>query len=117
MYLSELLGSRSVAVWLASFTFILIGVIVSLRISARDRNKLSPNTPEKFNWWFLIRDNISRTIGSIFVAFSLVRFGEELAGITMNYFGCFLLGLCFDQVYKLLIDWQKKGRDKFINKE
>jgi len=33
-YLLEVLGEKSLATWLASFTFIVIGVIVSLRLSA-----------------------------------------------------------------------------------
>ena len=116
-YLSEVLGEKSLATWLASFTFIVIGVIVSLRLSAYKRDVESPNTPIKFKWSFLLRDNISRFIGSIFVAFSIVRFGEELVNITIGSFGSFLLGLSFDQVYKLLVDWQNKAREVFKSKE
>jgi hypothetical protein len=116
-YLLEVLGEKSLAIWLASFTFIVVGVIVSLRLSAYKRDVESNNTPYKFNWGFLFRDNFSRFIGSIFVAFSVLRFGEELVGISIGYFGSFLLGLCFDQIYKLLIDWQSKARDVFKAKE
>ena len=116
-YLLEVLGEKSLATWLASFTFIVIGVIVSLRLSAYKRDVDSVNTPYKFKWNFLFRDNISRFIGSIFVAFSVVRFGEELTNITIGSFGSFLLGLCFDQIYKFLVDWQNKAREVFKSKE
>ncbi len=115
-YLLELLGTKSIVNWAASFTFIVVGVIVSLRLSAYKRDKDSPNTPYTFNLLFLIRDNISRLIGSVFVAFAIVRFGEHLLGITIGYEYCFVLGLCFDQAYKLLIEWQNKARDIFKSK-
>lgn len=117
VYLAEILGDKPVAIWLASFTFIIIGVIVSLRLSASKRNRDSKTTPYRFTWKFLFRDNISRFIGSVFVAFSIVRFGEELFNFHFGNFGCFLLGLCFDQTYKALIEWQKKAREILTIKE
>lgn len=113
VYLSELLGNRSVAVWLVCFTFILIGVVVSLIISSRERNKDSPNTPYKFSFKFLVRDNILRILGSVLIAFTIIRFGEDMVGMHIGYFGAFLMGLCFDQLVKIIADWQKKARDIF----
>lgn len=109
----EVLGNKSIAVWLASFTFVLIGVIVSLRLSSLKRNKDSPNTPIKFSLLFLIRDNILRGLGSLFVAFSVIRFSEELLQIQFTYFFCFTLGACFDQALIFVHKWQKAARDNF----
>lgn len=112
-YLIEILGDKSLATWLASFTFVLIGSIVSLRVIAFTRDKTSDTTPYKFNLWFMFRDNAPRLIGSIFVAFSFIRFGEQLTGKVFNDFMCFVLGLAFDVALYFLAEWSKKARDKF----
>lgn len=115
-YLSELLGNRSVAVWLVCFTFIIIGVLLSLIVSAKERNKDSPNTPYKFSFKFLVHDNILRILGSVLIAFTVIRFGEDMVGAHIGYFGSLLMGLCFDQLVKFIAEWQKKARDIFTTK-
>ena len=115
-YLVELLGKKSLLVWTTSFTFVLIGVLISLRLAAYKRDKASNNTPTVFNWKFLFRDNIIRTLGSIFVTFAIIRFGEEFTGRELSYFWCLILGLCFDQVLVFVESWQRKGRDIFKEK-
>ena len=115
-FLNEVLGNKPILVWAVSFFFILVGVIVSLTVSVEKRDRNSPITPNVFNLNFMLRDNSLRLIGSIFVAFSIVRFGEEMTGTSLNYFGCFLLGFSFDRAFSLLAEWQKKTRDVFKSK-
>lgn len=112
-YLFSILGDKSLAGWAAAFTFVFIGVVVSLRVSVGTRDKSSPNTPTSFNFKFLVQDNVLRILGSLFVTFSCIRFGEELFNITMNAWGCFLLGFFFDRAFSVLKEWQNKGRDVF----
>lgn len=115
-YLIELLGEKPIVVWATSFTFVLIGVLISLPIAAQKRDKKSSNTPTKFNVPFLFRDNIIRVLGSIFMTFAIIRFGEEFTGKELDYFGCLLLGLSFDQVLVFVEAWQRKGRETFKSK-
>lgn len=110
-YFIGLLGNRTIVGWLLAFTFILVGVIISLCIQSMQRDKLSKSTPYKWNFWFLLRDNFTRFIGSVFIAFALVRFGEEITGKYLSDIGCFTLGLCFDMAFVFIEKWQAKARE------
>lgn len=108
--LNSILGNRTLAQYVVAFFFILLGVLISIRLGAYKRDKESPNTPFKFSYTFLTRDNIVRAIGSIAIAFVFIRFGQEILHIEVNELGAFTIGLTFDRGIALLDNWQKGAR-------
>lgn len=68
------LGDKSVAFYLAAFFFSGLAILLSLYIHSRKRDPLSPNTPSKFSWYFLIWDNTKRIVVGLIVMFFLYRF-------------------------------------------
>lgn len=112
-YLTEVFGDKNASSWFASFTFILMGVIISMGIVVSNRNKNKVDTPYKFNWKFLFQDNLIRFIASLFICFAIVRFGETYTGEELILPACLSLGLVSDQLLIFAEKWQNKARKKF----
>jgi ABC-type phosphate/phosphonate transport system permease subunit len=102
--IAELLGSFTAAFYITYFLFVLLGVIISLRLHAFNRDKSSKKTPYKFSLKFLFQDNLIRIVSSMAVVFVAIRLGTELFSVTPNYAGAVAMGLGFDQI---LIQLQK----------
>lgn len=95
-------GGITPGLFVAGFIMAICGLIFSLVLSATDRNPLSPRTPEKFNFWFMIRDNIKRfflsTTATIFAIFFSLRFMEFFIGQKFAMIWCFVIGFGIDFV-------------------
>lgn len=117
----RLLGTVSIVEYLVLTIFIIIGVTASIRIDTLNRDRLSCETPYKFNFKFFLFDNLKRLLKSVTMIFLIIRFGEDLTGTKLSDWGAVLIGLSFDQVGVIIGDrlekFKKSMRDKFRDNE
>ena len=109
--LGELLGSYSAAFYISYFIFTFLGVLISLRIHAFQRDKDSKKTPFKFSWKFLVQDNLIRLITSMATVFVVIRLGSELLYIAPSYGMAVVMGISFDQILIQLQKIELKARE------
>lgn len=109
--LVELLGSYSAAFYISYFIFTFLGVLISLRLHAFQRDKDSKKTPFKFSWKFLVQDNLIRIITSMATVFVVIRLGSELLDITPSYVMAVIMGISFDQILIQLQKLELKARE------
>lgn len=109
----NMLGNLSLAYYASTMIFALIGALIGLRLSAMKRDKLSENTPYRFNIWFMIRDNAQRLFTNFLICFVIFRFaGMFITPGVDIMFGAIGIGLFFDQtVAKLVAKFEAKARD------
>lgn len=101
-FLSQLLGTTNVPTYLAGFVLAAIGALISLRLHAASRDKLSGNTPVKFSIRFFLLDNINRLFTGLLITFVAFRFTNEFLGAEFTMWSAFLIGLLNDRVAGLI---------------
>lgn len=101
-FLNQITGGIELFNYAAGFFFALIGAILSLRLHALKRDVSSLNTPEKFKWTFLLKDNAQRLFTGFLVTFIAFRFAPEIFQQNFSMFFAFLVGLCSDQIAALI---------------
>lgn len=69
-----ILGNKPDGYYLAGFFFSLLAILLSLYMQSRSRDKLSPNTPYRFSFWFLVWDNLKRILAGMICMFLFFRF-------------------------------------------
>lgn len=65
--------NKSGGYYLAGFILSLLAILLSVIHSSRKRNPQSPNTPYKFNLWFMLWDNGKRAVAGVIVIFFMFR--------------------------------------------
>lgn len=80
-----ILGELSVPYYLAAFFFSSIAILLSLYMHSRKRDPLSPRTPERFSWGFLIWDNLLRIAATIALMFLFFRFSPDIFGKPLSF--------------------------------
>ncbi|GGG97236.1 hypothetical protein [Pedobacter zeae] len=108
-----LLGTVDVPTYCAAFVFALIGALISLRLKATNRDKLSDSTPYAFSWKFLIQDNFLQLITGICLTFLAFRFCNELLGKELTMWLAVLIGALNNEVAGLFEKIQNKARETF----
>lgn len=101
-FISNILGPLSLADYAAGMIFAMLGAIISLRLQANTRDRLSENTPFKFSWRFLFLDNLQRLIFGFITTFIAFRFAPEILKTDLSMFVAFLVGFAFDKVLELI---------------
>jgi hypothetical protein len=117
---SLLLGFLSLKLFLVMLLFAGLGIAVSLLIHSQKRDQASKNTPEKFSFLFLIRDNWKSIAMTALIVILTIRFatsffpdqfkGEDVGspeGVEKWLFGSLLIGLCFNQLIQV---WKDKSQ-------
>lgn len=100
-----------------------IGIIISLLLHSLTRDKKSPRTPEKYSFWFLLKDNWKSIVVTALIFLMTLRFATSFfpsqfksadtltaEGIDRWLFFSLLLGTGFNQliqVWKKRSDWLK----------
>lgn len=126
--LSIILGDKSIGTYIAYMFFCFLGVILSLRRSAKRRNPESQSTPKKFSWRFLLWDNLTRALFTLIVMFIILRavtFPSEwvLAVVGLGFFLSLNLDLAIDfleqrsRVIKSLLRMPREKVTKKLNDE
>lgn len=105
-FLQNITGGISAGKFASAFCFALLGLMVSLLLSATNRDPESPRTPFKFSLAFLISDNFKRIMTNgvlaICIIFLSIRFVFELAGIELSMFYSVGVGLFLDRAKRIL---------------
>lgn len=119
-----LLGYVDMDMFLVMLLFAAFGIAVSLLIDSQRRDQLSKNTPQKFSWGFLLKDNWKTIVLTVLIVALTLRFatsffpaqftGDDLstpAGIEKWLFGSLVVGLGFNQLIQV---WKKTRHGSFL---
>src|SRR4030042_5217459 len=111
---SYLLGYVDLDMFLVMLLFTFLGIAVSLLIDSQKRDQTSKNTPVKFSWLFLLKDNWKTILLTFLIVVLTLRFatsffptqfsGDDMAtpqGIEKWFFGSLIIGLGFNQLLQL----------------
>lgn len=109
-FLNNLIGEGGAQHFLSLMFFALIGANVNLYLDVKKRDKFALSTPMKWDFWFMVLDNIPRALGSLLLMFAGVRFmvfivPENLfkaLPVGAEFFVAFLIGLYLDKVAVVL---------------
>lgn len=113
--LQKFMGSVDLQTFITSFSYALIGVILSLLLQTTTRDVRSENTPFVFSWKFLFKDNIKRIVAGILVIFVTIRFYPDLFGKQITDFLALGIGLGIDKAAEIIKNYTnilKVNRDK-----
>jgi hypothetical protein len=97
-------GGKQLSYYLAGFFFAALGILLSLYQSSRSRDKLSPSTPLKFSWLFLIWDNMKRALITLVVMFILFRV-LDLSYVPLMIGVGIVVSVALDRIIVLLMSW------------
>lgn len=107
--MENLINTLSFGLTFNSVFFAFIGAILSLLIQATYRNVDSKRTPKKFNFYFLLKDNVFRFLASILSIYvCLVLPIVEIEGLSPNI-KAFWIGFFVDKLIQL---FNKKLHEK-----
>lgn len=109
-FLTLLLGTNDFPTYLAAFAFALIGAVISLRIKAIRRDKLSDTTPYRFSWRFLFQDNLLQFITGTLLTFLAFRFTNEFFGKELTMWLAVLIGALNNEVAGIFEKFQLNAR-------
>ena len=122
-----LLGFVSLKLFLTMLLFAALGIVVSLLIDSQKRNQNSSNTPRKFNWLFLLKDNWKTIALTAIIVILTIRFGTNFfpdqfkagdlvdpSGVEKWLFGSLLIGLGFNQLIQV---WKKRSDFLKVNRK
>jgi hypothetical protein len=120
--LEIIMGGKSGGYYIAGFFFSMLGILISLYHSSKKRDPLSPNTPERFSWLFLIWDNCKRGGVTLIVMFILFR-GFNLSEFWLMISVGVVVALLLDKVIEAIMARSEiickllgMNRDKFPQK-
>jgi hypothetical protein len=112
---SYLLGFIPVTLFLAMVFFASIGVLMALLVDAQKRDQTSKNTPVKFSFWFLLKDNWKTILLTALAVLITLRFAgsvfpdqftnEDLSsplGKEKWLFGSLLIGFLYNSLLQFL---------------
>ena len=112
---SYVFGVVPQGMFIAMVVFAAIGVTMALLLDAQTRDQNSANTPKKFSFWFLIKDNWKTILLSILAVLVTLRFApllfpdqfttdslNELAGKEKWLFGSLCIGLVYNGLLQIL---------------
>jgi hypothetical protein len=100
--LEHIFGTTDISKFIACVIFSLVGVTISLLVHSTSRDKNSINTPVKFSFSFLIRDNWRRIVLNLLLVLVTIRFCKEVTGMELNMFVSLMIGLTYDKLGELL---------------
>lgn len=112
---SYVFGVVPSGMFIAMIIFAAIGVTMALLGDAQTRDQNSVNTPRKFSFWFLLKDNWKTILLSFLAVLLTLRFAPLLfpdqfltealdnpMGKEKWLFGSFMIGLVFNSLLQLL---------------
>lgn len=97
-FLDLLLGTNDIPTYCASLVFAVLGVVIVLLLKAQKRDKTSRSTPYKFNFWFLIIDNLREVVLGFLLLLLALRFSVEYAGTEVTMYYALVLGLGMQKI-------------------
>ncbi|MEP7375522.1 MAG: hypothetical protein ABI675_19410 [Chitinophagaceae bacterium] len=82
--------------------FAVIGIALSLLWQTNKRDVSSPHTPEKFSFWFMMRDNAKRLSATILTVYIALRFTPEIFNVQLTNFWSLCIGLGLDKIAEIV---------------
>ena len=114
---SYVFGLAPAGLFIAELIFAVIGMLMALLGDATTRDQNSINTPQKFSFWFLIKDNWKTIVLSILAVLITLRFApllfsdqfttealDQPMGKEKWLLGSFFIGLAFNGLLQFLKD-------------
>lgn len=105
-----MLGDTDLPTYAAYFLFALMGAILSLYVKSLKRDPKSDATPKKFDFWFLLQDNLMRLFAGFLLAFLAFRFGTTFVGEETTVWSAVLIGASTDRLAGLFENLQNNAR-------
>lgn len=112
---SYIFGVVPQGMFIAMVVFAAIGVTMALLLDAQTRDQNSVNTPKKFSFWFLIKDNWKTILLSFLAVLVTLRFANLLFPDTFTteaisdsankekwLFGSLCIGLVYNGLLQIL---------------
>jgi len=96
------LGRYDLTTFFGFLFFALVGVLISLLVQSNKRDQNTTDSPVKFKWWFLFKDNWKRIISSILLIYVTIRFFKELTNLDLNMFLSLCIGLGWDKLSEFI---------------
>lgn len=101
-----ILGNFTPGMFLGYIAIMFIGAAISLLMDVSKRDKTSRRSPNRFSWWFLLKDNIKRFFLVILIMYVFIRFSDMLfEGQPLDWV-LLIMGYNFDNLIS-------KAREKF----
>lgn len=111
---SLILGTPTVWYYLAALAFSFLGILLSLLLQSRDRDKDSPATPVHYSFRFLLWDNTKRILAGLIIMFAFFRFTDEIVHHPLTMWLAFLLGVALGFGFDILLLQWLKNKKKFM---
>lgn len=109
-FYSIVTGEITTDVFLGFIFFAIIGISLSLLWQTSRRDQNSPNTPEKFSFWFMLQDNAKRLTATILTVYIALRFTPEIFNVTLTNFWALTIGLGVDKIAEFV-----KNKTSFLD--
>jgi hypothetical protein len=98
----NIFGTNDVTYVVSGLIFSIIGILLSRYFHFRLKGKRNPATPDKFDWGFMIKDNLVQLIVSQVVVSLCMRFSEEFFGESVTMWWALIYGLVSDKLVEVL---------------
>jgi hypothetical protein len=76
--LEQLLGTTDISAYLAWFLLTFIGAFTAILIRAKFKYRYSDDTPYRWSWSFLLKDNLLNLTIGFFIALTFFRFSNQV---------------------------------------
>ena len=77
-FLEQLFGTTDLPTYVAWFILAFMGAFAGVLIRAQLKYKKNSDTPEKWSWGFLFKDNSLGLVIGFFITFIFIRFSSEM---------------------------------------
>ncbi|MCV9931749.1 hypothetical protein OIU80_05590 [Flavobacterium sp. LS1R47] len=108
--LEQLLGTTDVTTYFAWFLLAFIGAFTAIVIRAKFKYKYSDDTPYRWSWSFLLRDNLINLIVSFFISLIFFRFTNQVLKIEPNFLLAILFGGTSNELALQFIKYNLEAR-------
>lgn len=106
-FLEQLLGTTDLPTYAAWFILAFIGAFSGVLIRAQIKYKNDSDTPKKWSWSFLFKDNKLNLIVGFFITFIFIRFSEKL-NMEPTAFGALMIGATNNELATLFISFKPR---------
>ena len=107
-FLVQLFGTTDLPTYIAWFILAFIGAFAGVLVRAQLKYKNNAETPEKWSWSFLIKDNTLNLLVGFFITFIFIRFSKELANMELTAFGALIIGATNNELATLFISFKAR---------
>ena len=93
-----LLNGMNITHFCAYFVLMLIGAWIHFGMQVHDSLRNDQHTPNKFHFWFMIKDNLIRLSLVLLMVWVNIVFFEEITGTPITAYSALMLGVSWDAI-------------------